>query len=194
MAKPQRGRRSNRKMSLKDRWTFTAWVCIDTTTDEHVVVLGHERGEEDRGRALRERTVLRRAASDRWNPEAIKAVKATPRTPKTKDRDPDRSQPERQRRTSKIELDGDVVDITMDHGTDERARVRNFKIMKGILDKFGFSSNCTAFDASLNGAGARMHSDVRGKRPEEVIKNGDIFKVKLDMWDIRFNRRRMMVG
>ena len=40
MAKPLRGKKSNRKMSLKNRWVFATWVGIDARTHEHVVVLG----------------------------------------------------------------------------------------------------------------------------------------------------------
>ena len=40
MAKPLRGRRSQKKVSLKDRWVFATWVGVDTRTNEHVVVLG----------------------------------------------------------------------------------------------------------------------------------------------------------
>ena len=47
MAKPLRGKRSTRKMSLKDRWAFATWVGIDVRTNEHVVVLG------DGGSAIR---------------------------------------------------------------------------------------------------------------------------------------------
>ena len=81
MAKPLRGKKTTRKMSLKDRWVFATWVGVDSRTNEHVVVRG------DGGAAIRVRTVLRRAASDRWNPEAVKAIKATPRTPNPEDKD-----------------------------------------------------------------------------------------------------------
>jgi hypothetical protein len=40
MAKPLRGKKTNRKVSLKDRWVFATWVGIDPRTNEHVVVLG----------------------------------------------------------------------------------------------------------------------------------------------------------
>ena len=76
MAEPLRGKRSTRKMSLKDRWEFATWVGIDVRTNEHVVVLG------DEGSATR----VQDGTSDvqpaiGGNHEAIKAIKATPRTP-----------------------------------------------------------------------------------------------------------------
>ena len=111
------------------------WGWLDTRASEHVVVLG------DGGAAIRVRTVPRRAASGRGNPEAVEAISAIPRTQNRKDRNPARSQPERHSRTSKIKFDGDGVDIP-NNGTDKRARVREFKITKGILDKFCLASNC----------------------------------------------------
>ena len=61
------------------------------------------------------RTVLRRAASDRWNPEAVKGIKATPRNPNPEDQKQRRAQPERDARTKKIELEEDGVDTSMDY-------------------------------------------------------------------------------
>ena len=181
MAKPLRGKKTNRKMSLKDRWVFATWVGLDPRTNEHVVVLG------DGGAAIRVRTVLRRAASDRWNPEAVKGIKATPRNPNPEDQKQRRAQPERDTHTKKIELEENGVDISMDYGKDKHFEVRQFKITKGILDKFGFTQNCKGCEAATVGAGARRHSDECRERLEEEIKNDDVLKVRLDMRDIRFD-------
>jgi len=183
MAKPLRGKKSNRKMSLKDRWVFATWVGIDARTNEHIVVLG------DGGAAIRVRTVLRRPASDRWNPEAIKNIRATPRTPNPADEDQGRAQPECDTRTRKIEVDGEGADIKMDYGKDQPAKNREFKITKSILDKFKFTAGCKGCDAVIHGSGARAHSDGCRKRLEEAIKNDDVLKVRLDMRDIRMNKK-----
>ena len=50
--KPLRGRRSQKNLSLKERWVFATWVGIDAKTNEHVVVTG------EGGAAIRVRTVL----------------------------------------------------------------------------------------------------------------------------------------
>ena len=134
MAKPLRGKRFTRKMSFKDRWAFATSVGIDVRINEHVVVLG------DGGAAIRVRTVLRRAASDRWNPEAIKAIKATPRTPNPKNCDRASIHADRDLRGRQIKIDEDGANIAMDYGKDKRARVREFKITKGILEKFAVLS------------------------------------------------------
>ena len=75
MAEPLRGRKSQKKLSLKARWVFATWVGMDAKTNEHVVVIGEGRA------AIRVRTVLRRPASDRWNVDAVKAMQASPRVP-----------------------------------------------------------------------------------------------------------------
>ena len=48
---------------------------------------------------------------------------------------------------SKINEGG--ANIAMDYGKDKRARVREFKITKGILEKFGFSPHCKGCDATV---------------------------------------------
>ena len=130
-AKPLRGNRSTRKMSLKDRWAFATWVGIDVRTNEHVVVLC------DGGAAIRVRTVLRLAASDRWNPEAIKAIKATLRTPNPKNCDRASTHVDMDLRGRKIEINEDGANMAMDYGKDKRARVREFKITKASLRNLG---------------------------------------------------------
>ena len=40
MAEPLRGRKSQKKLSLKERWVFATWVSTDAKTNEHVVVIG----------------------------------------------------------------------------------------------------------------------------------------------------------
>ena len=75
MAKPLRSRKSQKKLSLKERWVFPTWVGTDAETNERVVVIG------EAGAAIRVRTVLRRQACDRWNVDAVKAMQASLRIP-----------------------------------------------------------------------------------------------------------------
>ena len=56
MAKPLRGKKTTKRLSLKDRWMFATWIGIDPKTNEHIVALA------DGGAAIRVRTVLRK----RW--------------------------------------------------------------------------------------------------------------------------------
>ena len=121
----------------------------------------------DGGAAIRVRTVFRPAASHRWNPEAIKAIKATPRMPNPKNCDRPSTHVDMDLRGRKIDIDEDGANIAMDYGKDKRARVREFKITKGTLEKFGFSPHCTGCDATVFGTGARMHSDDCRRRGDQ---------------------------
>ena len=53
MAKPLRAKKTNKKLSLKQRWVEATWVGIDRKTNEHLVVL------DDGGPAIRVSTVTR---------------------------------------------------------------------------------------------------------------------------------------
>ena len=64
MAKPLRGRKSKKKLSLNEPCVIATWVGVDAKTNEHVEANG------DGGAAIR---VLRRPASDKWNVDAVKA-------------------------------------------------------------------------------------------------------------------------
>ena len=157
MAKPLRGKRATRKM-----WAFATWVGIDVRTNEHVVVLG------DGGAPIRVRTVLRRAASDRWNPEAIKAIKATPRTPNPKNCDRASTHVEMDLRgRKKIEINEDGANIAMVSGKDKRARVREFRIMKASLRNL---------DSLHTAKGVMPQCLEQERRLKEAIKNDDILR------------------
>ena len=67
--------------------------------------------------------VFRRAASHRWNPEAIKAIKVTPRTP-NKNCDRASTHVDMDLRRRKIDVNEDGANIAMDYGKDKRARIR----------------------------------------------------------------------
>ena len=89
MAKPMKAKRSNKKLSLRQRWVEATWVGIDRKTNEHVVVLA------DGGPTIRARTVTRRPMSARWNIEKVKKVRAKPRNPNPKDEEQLEALPER---------------------------------------------------------------------------------------------------
>ena len=128
-AKPLRGRKSQKKLSLKERWVFATWVGVDAKTNEHVVVIG------EGGAAIRVRIVLRRPASDRWNVDAVKAIQASPRVPNPENLRQAKVMPERL--TKKIEVGGDGSKIQEQVRKFQEFKFREFKITKGILEKFG---------------------------------------------------------
>ena len=180
MAKPLRGRRSQKKLSLKERWVFATWVGIDPKTNEHVVVVS------EGGAAIRVRTVLRRSVGDRWNVDAIKTIRASPRMPNPKDESQTWVMPERL--TRKIEVGEDGSSIPEQANQHREFKFREFKITKGILEKFGFSDNCKGCEAAALGKDARRHSDDCRARIEKQIREDEVLKVRLDMRDIRLNK------
>ena len=84
--------------------------------------------------------VLRRPASDRWNVDAVKAMQASPRVPNPENLRQAKVMPERL--TKKIEVEGDGSKIQEQVRRFQEFKFREFKITKGILEKFGFSDNC----------------------------------------------------
>ena len=125
MAKPLRGCKSQKKLSLKERWVFATWVGIDAKTNEHVVVICEGRV------AIRVRTILRRPTSDRWNVDAKKTMQASPRVPNPENLRQATVMPERL--TKKIEVEGDGSKIQEQVRRFQEFKFREFKITKSIF-------------------------------------------------------------
>ena len=153
---------------------FATWVGIDAKTNEHVVVIG------EGGAAIRVRTFLRRPASDRWNVDAVKAMQACPRVPQAK------VMPERL--AKKIEVEGNGSEIQEQVCRFQEFKFREFKITKGILEKFGLSDICTGCGAAASGTDARRHTDDCRQRLGQLIRDDEVLRVKLDLRDVRLNR------
>ena len=62
------------------------------------------------------------------------------------------------------------------------------KITKGILEKFGFSDSCKGCEAGASGTDARRHTDDCRHRLEQLIRDDEVLRVRLDMRDVRLNR------
>ena len=180
MAKPLRNRKSQKKLSLRDRWVFATWVGIDHRTNEHVVALG------DGGAAIRVRIVLRRPASDRWNVDAVKAIQASPCVPNPGNKHQEKVMPERL--TKKIEIEEDGTKIPEHESQPREFKYREFKITRGILDKFGYSEDCKGCAAAAAEKDHRRHSDECRSRIEQQIREDEVLRVRLNMRDIRPNR------
>lgn len=90
--------------------------------------------------------------------------------------------------TKKIEIEGDGSKIQEHEGHSREFKCREFKITKGILDKFGYSENCKGCEAAAAGTDPRRHSDDCRSRMETLIREDEVLKVRLDMRDIRLDR------
>ena len=159
MAKPLRGKKSGKKLALRERWVFGAWVGLDPKTNEHVVILA------DGGAAIRVRTVLRRPMSDRWSVEALKTICSTPRRPNPADFTQRKTLPERQTKTIKVEIEENGEDIKMPEAREKEFKCREFRITKSILDVCGYTERCKGCDAAIidgppHGAFARVQAPI----------------------------------
>ena len=124
--------------------------------------------------------------SDRWNPEVIRNLRATPRQPNPRNPEQERIMPERL--TKQIAVEDTGVDIPQPNDRPYEFRARDFKITKAILQKFGFSDDCKGCEAAMLGTPARVHSEECRKRLETAIREDDVLRTRLDMRDIRLNR------
>ena len=62
------------------------------------------------------------------------------------------------------------------------------KSPKGILEKFGLSDNCKGCEAAASGTDARRHTDDCRQRLEQLIRDDEVLRVRLDLRDVRMNR------
>ena len=159
---------------------FATWVGIDAKTNEHVVVIGEGRA------AIRVRTVVRRPVSDRWNVDALKAMQASPRVPNTENLRQAKVMPERL--TKKIEVERDGSKIQEQVRRCQELKFREFKITKGILEKFGLSDNCKGCEAAASGTDARRHTDDCRQSLEQLILDNEVLRARLDLRDVRLIR------
>ena len=91
--------------------------------------------------------------------------------------------------TKKIEVEGDGSKIQEQVRRFQEFKFRELKkITKGILEKFGFSDNCKGCEAAASGTDARRHTDDCRQRLEQLIRDDEVLRVRLDMRDVRLNR------
>ena len=128
---------------------------------------------------IRVRTILGRPASDRWNVDAVKAMQASPRVPNPEKLCQAKVMPERL--TKKVEVEGDVPKIQEQVRRFQEFGFREFKITKGILETFGFSDNCKGCEAATSADDCR-------RRLEQLIRDDEVLRVRLDLHDVMLSR------
>ena len=138
------------------------------------------------GAAIRVRTVVRRPVSDRWNVDAVKAMQASARVPNPENLRQASVMPERL--TTKLEVARCGSKIHEQVRRFEELKFREFKITKGILEKFGLSDNCKGCQAAASGTHARRHTDDCRQRLEQLIRDDEVLRARLDLRDVRHNR------
>ena len=171
LAKPKRNPRTTRKQSLKSRWVDATYVGASRSTNEHIVVL------PEGGAAIRCRTIRRKPSENRWDKKAIEDIVAGPRNPNPKDWS--QFKPESESATKGIQLEAEGASIPKTVPEEVGSKVRDFKVTKDILSKFGRSEDCPGCEASKFGY-RRVHNPACRKRLMERMKLDPILKGRID--------------
>ena len=143
LAKPKRKKKTSRKMALSTKWKHGTWVGVTARTNEHIVILEHG------GAAIRVRTVRRKPITERWSANAVEAIKTTPRHPNP--RDEDQRDIRTEEATMVIDVGGDGAQVPEADTEELDKQLRDFKITKVLLEKFGYTDLCPGCEGSILG-------------------------------------------
>ena len=179
LAKPKRNTRSLRKQSLKSRWLDATWVTSSRNSNEHVVIL------EDGGPAIKVRTVERKPIDARWSKEAIINIKARPRNPNPKD--PRQFDAAAESSTTGLGIKEDGSKLLAPKTEDVEMKMRDFKITKELLSKFGYTDDCPGCHAAVFGY-RRNHTSICRARLEEKMSKDPCLDSRLKSRDRRLGR------
>ena len=129
---------------------------------------------------MRVRTIKRRPPSERWSLDSIQAIASSPRVPNPKD--PRQAEPRPERLTKGIDPGGDGTRIPLDAPEDEgedAMKVRDFRITRTILTKYGTTQGCQGCEAHNLGTGRRGHTHACRSRLEEEVKKDDVLRERV---------------
>ena len=169
------------KRKLAPRAIPAVWVGQVGRTGEHIVI-------KRNGDAVRCRTVKRSPAEERWDPEAIMLVKATPRYPAPSAKDPEKLKArlvdDEQAEKASEEASKDdqearaaaepLTSILKPPEVREETR-RNFRITGQLMEKYGRTPGCAGCEHIATGPGDhRGHTDeCRGRFREAMLADED---------------------
>ena len=162
LAKPLRSPKTTKRLSLKNRWVMGTWVGINRRTNEHIVALN------DGGAAIRVRTVMRSSPGCRWSLDKIRQIRARPSTPNPIDDNQEEVLPERLTKGIEVEVDGTT--LLEASASDELVQRRDFRITKGLIERYGFSAGCQGCEEALLGKRRRHSDECRARFEDEMVK------------------------
>ena len=158
IAKPKRSPNSRKKLSLKSRWVHATWVGMTNASQEHIVIA------EGGMQAIRVRTVKRKPFDLRWDNEAIRKIRATPRILNVRTATQDKAKDEPNEVPLKVEVGGDGKELIPAEAEEAAAKVQDFKITRALLERHGYSEGCVGCDQSEAGKRVSGHSkDCRAR-------------------------------
>ena len=122
---------------------------------EHIVVL------PEGGPAIKVRTIRRMASADRWNPDIIAEIEATPSMPNPNSLT--QRKPEAIGRTTGLKLGAYGTEREISHPVpracdEESHRKRDFKINAKLIRKFWYSIDCPGCSAHSRGMAKQHHT------------------------------------
>ena len=128
-------------------------------TNEHLVVLPNG------GQVIRVRTVKRKPYNVRWQDEATRDIKVTPRMPNHGDKEVKHKEDE-----VKVDIGGEGKDLPQVPVEEANFKARDFKITKVLLGEYGYTQGCLGCDQAQNGRRVTGHSKACRARLEVRCK------------------------
>ena len=160
----ERGTRSKNttvRRKLAERSIAATWVGVVERTGEHIIVANST------GKAVRVRTIRRLPEEERWSNELITNIRATPRYPnphKKPKEGEDRLEAPHDEELSPMTSDkaeikrGTSDELSPPTSGPRDSAMRELKITKRILEKFGYSDGCEGCLHAEAGLSHRAHS------------------------------------
>ena len=138
-------------------------------------------GEE----AIRVRTITRKPLGKIWKADGIQAIRATSRYPNVTNRSQQDLRADEASRLVDIGGDGATVpDIEVE---EMDKKLRDFKITKHVLGKFGYTLSCPGCEGSLAGK-RRVHTSGCRRRLEDEICRDEKEKVRIKERDMKLGK------
>ena len=171
MERRHRGKNASAKRKLTTRWALGTWVGVVERTGEHIIVA------RSSGKAVRVRSIKRTPEPARWNDQAVLDIKATPRhpDPNNKERqeldapvdgDPEgkRDAQDRAEGRKRIPKEEPIISMDVDTTGPPDSAVREMRITKRVLEKFGYTQGCVGCTAVQQGSDKRLHTEACRQR------------------------------
>ena len=164
-AKPMRSNRYGRKRSLMARTVDGVWLGMNNRTNEHRVAL------LEGGPVIHVRTIFRKVEEQRWSIDAVKGIKATITKPNPKD--DTQEEPEHAKATKGIDIGGDGSGLGDTPVQEKATGIRDFRITKELLAKYGYTPGCMGCTANKHGSDRRGRTVRCRQRLEQCMRDDE---------------------
>ena len=149
----------------------------------------------DGGPAVRIRTIRRLVEAERWNPEAVDAVRARPRQPDPRGRtdNAQQSREHQQPQPAAAGSGGDPSGLVPEGAglpsgrimPDENVRHRDFRITKRMVESHEPTEGCPGCNAAMRPGTRGNHTRECRLRFEEILSRTEAGRVRIHQRDVR---------